>query len=65
MTVSGKVKKEPRAVGGYELGVSHIAVINHTTEEYPISKKDHHVFDTLIINVSNYFDLNGISPELT
>ena len=41
VTVSGKVKKEPRAVGGYELGVSHIAVINHTTEEYPISKKDH------------------------
>ena len=41
VTVFGKVKKEPRAVGGYELGVSHIAVINHTTEEYPISKKDH------------------------
>ena len=39
--VSGKVKKEPRAVGGYELGVSHITIINHTKEEYPISKKDH------------------------
>ena len=39
--VSGKVKKEPRAVGGYELGVSQITVINHTKEEYPISKKDH------------------------
>tara|TARA_B100002052_G_scaffold173767_1_gene158152 strand:+ start:34 stop:1329 length:1296 start_codon:yes stop_codon:yes gene_type:complete len=39
--VKGKVKKEPRAVGGYELGVSEVRVINHTTEEYPISKKDH------------------------
>jgi len=39
--VYGKVKKEPRAVGGYELGVSKVSVINHTTEEYPISKKDH------------------------
>ena len=39
--VKGKVKKEPRAVGGYELGVSKVSVINHTTEEYPISKKDH------------------------
>ena len=39
--VSGKVKKEPRAVGGYELGVSQISVVSHTTEEYPISKKDH------------------------
>ena len=39
--VSGKVKKEPRAVGGYELGVSQVSVINHTTQEYPISKKDH------------------------
>ena len=39
--VSGKVKKEPRAVGGYELGVSQVSVVSHTTEEYPISKKDH------------------------
>ena len=39
--VKGKVKKEPRAIGGYELGVSEVSVINHTTEEYPISKKDH------------------------
>ena len=39
--VKGKVKKESRAIGGYELGVSEVCVINHTTEEYPISKKDH------------------------
>ena len=41
VVVSGIVKKEPRAVGGYELGVSQITIINHTTEEYPISNKDH------------------------
>ena len=39
--VTGKVKKEPRAVGGYELGVKQVSVVNHTTDEYPISKKDH------------------------
>ena len=39
--VTGLVKKEPRAVGGYELGVKQVSVVNHTTDEYPISKKDH------------------------
>jgi len=39
--VTGRVKKEPRAVGGYELGVKQVNVVNHTTDEYPISKKDH------------------------
>ena len=39
--VTGRVKKEPRAVGGYELGVKKVSVVNHTTDEYPISKKDH------------------------
>tara|TARA_B100000959_G_scaffold106198_1_gene112020 strand:+ start:701 stop:1996 length:1296 start_codon:yes stop_codon:yes gene_type:complete len=39
--VKGRVKKEPRAVGGYELGVNQVSVVNHTTDEYPISKKDH------------------------
>ena len=34
--VTGTVKKEPRAVGGYELGVKQISVVNHTTKEYPI-----------------------------
>ena len=41
VNVFGKVKKEPRAVGGYELSVRQIRIINHTTEEYPISNKDH------------------------
>ena len=39
--VTGRVKKDPRAVGGYELGVNQVSVVNHTTDEYPISKKDH------------------------
>ncbi len=39
--VKGRVKKESRAVGGYELGVKQVSVVNHTTDEYPISKKDH------------------------
>ena len=39
--ITGRVKKEPRAVGGYELGVKQVSVVNHTTDEYPISKKDH------------------------
>ena len=40
--VKGKVKKEPRAIGGYELGVSEVYVINHTTEVYPISNVNFH-----------------------
>ena len=39
--ITGLVKKEPRAVGGFELGVKTIAIVNHTTKEYPISKKEH------------------------
>ena len=39
--IIGIVKKEPRAVGGYELGVKSISVVNHTSNEYPISNKEH------------------------
>ena len=41
VSVTGIVKKEPRAVGGFELGVKNINVINHTSNEYPISNKEH------------------------
>ena len=41
VSVTGVVKKEPRAVGGFELGVKNIDVINHTSNEYPISNKEH------------------------
>ena len=41
VSINGVVKKEPRAVGGYELGVKSISVVNHTSNEYPISNKEH------------------------
>jgi len=41
VNVIGIVKKEPRAIGGFELGVKEISIINQTTDEYPISNKDH------------------------
>tara|TARA_S200000501_G_scaffold311906_1_gene302730 strand:- start:675 stop:1970 length:1296 start_codon:yes stop_codon:yes gene_type:complete len=39
--INGTVRKEPRSVGGYELGVKQIKVVNHVTEEFPISPKEH------------------------
>ena len=39
--ITGLVKKEPRSVGGFELGIKEIIIINHVTEEYPISHKEH------------------------
>ena len=41
VTITGLVKKEPRAVGGFELSVKTISIVNHTTNEYPISNKEH------------------------
>ena len=41
VSIKGIVKKEPRAVGGYELGLKNIDVVNHTSNEYPISNKEH------------------------
>jgi asparaginyl-tRNA synthetase len=40
VTVTGTVRKEPRSVGGFELGVKHIDV-HQIADEYPISKKEH------------------------
>ena len=39
--INGTVRKEPRSIGGYELGVKEINVVNHVTEEFPISPKEH------------------------
>ena len=39
--ISGIVKKEQRSVGGFELSIREINVINHVTEEFPISPKEH------------------------
>lgn len=38
--VKGMVKKEDRAVGGYELDVNHLEVV-HLAQEYPITPKEH------------------------
>ena len=37
----GTVRKEPRSIGGYELGVKEIEVVKHVTDEFPISHKEH------------------------
>ena len=41
VTVTGTVREEPRALGGFELGVCTINVVSHVVDEYPISPKDH------------------------
>ena len=41
VVLTGIVRKEPRSVGGYELGIKEINVVNHVTEEFPISPKEH------------------------
>lgn len=40
ITVTGKVKEEPRAPGGYELDAINLEVI-HETHDYPITPKEH------------------------
>ncbi|MCF8241495.1 MAG: asparagine--tRNA ligase [Melioribacteraceae bacterium] len=40
VSVKGKVKAEPRAVGGYELDCTDVELI-HQSQEYPITPKEH------------------------
>ncbi|MGE4232596.1 MAG: asparagine--tRNA ligase [Bacteriovoracia bacterium] len=40
--VTGTIRKEPRSVGGYELGVKKIKIV-HVADAYPISHKEHGV----------------------
>ncbi len=42
LSVTGKIKKEDRAPGGYEMEVSNISIIQ-IAKEYPISPKEHGV----------------------
>jgi asparaginyl-tRNA synthetase len=42
ITVTGKVKEEPRSPGGYELDATNVSLI-HETHDYPITPKDHGV----------------------
>ena len=39
--LNGTVRKEPRSIGGYELGVKEIEVVKHVSDEFPISHKEH------------------------
>ena len=41
VSLRGFIKEEPRSVGGYEMGVSEIRIINPVTNEFPISPKEH------------------------
>ena len=39
--LNGTVRKEPRSIGGFELGVKEIEVVKHVSDEFPISHKEH------------------------
>ena len=41
VTVRGIVREESRSVGGYEIGISEIQIINLVSEKFPISPKEH------------------------
>ncbi len=41
-SVTGKVRQEPRAPGGFEMEVSNVSII-HIAKEYPITPKEHGV----------------------
>lgn len=47
--VSGTVKKDRRAPGGYELSVSGITLVQNPDKDYPIAKKEHGI-DFLLEN---------------
>ncbi len=39
--IEGIIRKENRSIGGFEIGIKNIEVVNHVIEEYPISPKEH------------------------
>jgi asparaginyl-tRNA synthetase len=41
VTVTGQVRKEPRAPGGYELSVSDMQAVQLARDEFPITPKEH------------------------
>src|SRR5205807_8826339 len=43
--IAGHIRREPRAPGGYEIGVSHVKVVQRVAESepYPIQLKEHGV----------------------
>ena len=49
VAVTGEVKADARAPGGYELGLSHVEIIGASPLDYPIQPKEHGV-DFLLDN---------------
>ena len=49
VSVSGEVKAEPRAPGGYEIGATDLRIIGESPIDYPIQPKEHSV-DFLLDN---------------
>lgn len=41
VSVTGTLKAEPRAPGGYEIALTEMDIVHLVGEEYPIGKKDH------------------------
>ena len=41
VTLVGYIKEEPRSVGGYEMSVIEVVLINSVLSEFPISPKEH------------------------
>tara|TARA_Y100000591_G_C21831327_1_gene699805 strand:+ start:866 stop:2176 length:1311 start_codon:yes stop_codon:yes gene_type:complete len=39
--INGIVREETRSVGGYELGIKEIKIVNSVKQEFPISPKEH------------------------
>ena len=47
--VSGEVRAEPRAPGGYELGVTRLTIVGPSPIDYPVQPKEHGI-DFLLDN---------------
>src|SRR3954471_22336248 len=41
VSVTGEVKAEPRAPGGYEIGATDLRIIGSSPVDYPIQPKEH------------------------
>jgi asparaginyl-tRNA synthetase len=39
--IEGTIRKESRSIGGYEITIKEIKIVNHVINEYPISPKEH------------------------
>ena len=49
MEITGEARAEPRAPGGFELGVTDLTVVGASPIDYPIQPKEHGV-DFLLDN---------------